>query len=178
MRQHIANGRRENALSSVYSHLDRSAYWRSEADRVKAGLQAAEDEALRLRQEVASLKNKLENRPASLVKKRKKPDEDVILVPRSPKKSRRAGSPERVVQTALGEVIDVEFSQAGEIGMSVAYLMLPLLILQALSCSEACSTSLRLSRQHSGPNRPSLYTTSFVPPRLYRKLFTGKSRGS
>ncbi|KAI5357849.1 hypothetical protein Slin14017_G118620 [Septoria linicola] len=116
LRQHIAKGRRENALSTVYSHLDRSAYWRAEADRVKAGLKAAEKETIGLRQEVAVLKSKLDNRPSSPTKKRKKPDEDIILVPRSPKKSKRAGSPERIVQPPLDHVTDVEFSQAGEIG--------------------------------------------------------------
>lgn len=84
---------------------------------MKAGLKAAEKETIGLRQEVAVLKSKLDNRPSSPTKKRKKPDEDVILVPRSPKKSKRAGSPERAAQAPLDHVTDVEFSQAGEIGV-------------------------------------------------------------
>ncbi|PIA99657.1 hypothetical protein CB0940_02433 [Cercospora beticola] len=116
LRQHIAKGRRENALSSVYSHLDRSAYWRSEAERGRAALRSAEKEAIDLRREIATLKGKLDNRPSSPVKKRKKVDADVILVPRSPKKAKRTASPMRNGPLVTDLTIEEEYSQAGEIG--------------------------------------------------------------
>lgn len=116
LRQHIAKGRRENALSSVYSHLDRSAYWRSEAERGRAALRSAEKEAIDLRREIATLKGKLDDRPSSPVKKRKKVDTDVVLVPRSPKKTKRAASPMRSGPLVTDLTIEEEYSQAGEIG--------------------------------------------------------------
>ncbi|KAM3422631.1 hypothetical protein BST61_g120 [Cercospora zeina] len=116
LRQHIAKGRRENALSSVYCHLDRSAFWRSEAERGRAALRSAENEAIDLRREIVALKSKLDNRPASPVKKRKKVDPDVILVPRSPKKAKRATSPLRIGQMVVDLSTDEEFSQAGKFG--------------------------------------------------------------
>ncbi|KAF2209199.1 hypothetical protein CERZMDRAFT_87171 [Cercospora zeae-maydis SCOH1-5] len=119
LRQHIAKGRRENALSSVYSHLDRSAFWRSEAERGRAALRSAENEAVDLRREIAALKGKLDNRPSSPVKKRKKIDQDVILVPRSPKKAKRAASPLRSAQMVVDLSTEEDFSQAGNIGQSV-----------------------------------------------------------
>lgn len=47
LRQHVAKGRRENAISSVYRHLDRSSFWRSEYERLKDALLAAEGESVR-----------------------------------------------------------------------------------------------------------------------------------
>lgn len=116
LRQHIAPGRREYALSSVYSHLDRSAYWRSRAELVKVDLERAQDEAVDMRREIATLKRKLEERPPNPIKKRKRPDENVILVPRSPRKKKRATSPDRGMQLIVEHPTDAEFSQAGEFG--------------------------------------------------------------
>jgi len=121
LRQHIAPGRRENALSSVYSHLDRSAYWRSRAELVKVDLERAQDKAVDMRREIATLKRKLEERPPNPIKKRKRHDEDVVLVPRSPRKNKRATSPDRGMQLTVEHPTDAEFSQAGEFG---AYLLL------------------------------------------------------
>lgn len=121
LRQHIAPGRRENALSSVYSHLDRSAYWRSRAELVKVDLERAQDEAVDMRREITTLKRKLEERPPNPIKKRKRHDENVILVPRSPRKNKRATSPDRGMQLTVEHPTDAEFSQAGEFG---AYLLL------------------------------------------------------
>ena len=103
-------------MSSVYAHLDRSAYWRSRADLVKADLERTQDEAVDLRREVASLKRKLDNQQSVPVKKRKKQDPDVILVPRSPKRARRTVSPERGLTFTSEHPTDDEFSQAGELG--------------------------------------------------------------
>ncbi|EMF15929.1 uncharacterized protein SEPMUDRAFT_38996 [Sphaerulina musiva SO2202] len=116
LRQHIAPGRRENALSSVYSHLDRSAYWRSRAELVKVDLERAQDKAVDMRREIATLKRKLEERPPNPIKKRKRHDEDVVLVPRSPRKNKRATSPDRGMQLTVEHPTDAEFSQAGEFG--------------------------------------------------------------
>ncbi|KAK4546368.1 hypothetical protein LTR36_002045 [Oleoguttula mirabilis] len=118
LRQHVAKGRRENAISSVYRHLDRSSFWRSEYERLKDALQAAEGESVDLRREVDTLKAKVENaRPVTTTKKRKKVDEDVVMVPRDPKRTKRDASPTRGV---LGTTVDVErdfdFADVGEIG--------------------------------------------------------------
>ena len=111
LRQHIARGRRENALSTAYRHLDRSSYWRSEYERTKVALKVGESETLDLRLEVDALKIKLENARAAVTaspaKKRKKVDQDVIPVPRSPKKVKQTVEP---VQT------DLDLTNLGEIG--------------------------------------------------------------
>lgn len=106
-------------MSSVYAHLDRSAYWRARADLAKAKSERTQDEAVDLRRELASLKKKLDDRPSSPVKKRKKPDTDVILVPRSPKRTKRAASPDGGGPTTFDHPTDAEFSQAGEFGESL-----------------------------------------------------------
>ncbi|KAK5113753.1 hypothetical protein LTR85_010770 [Meristemomyces frigidus] len=116
--QHVAKGRRENAISSVYRHLDRSSFWRSEYERLKETLLAAEGESVDLRREIDTLKAKVENaRPVSPTKKRKKVDENVVMVPRDPKKARRDASPRRALPDTN---VDIErafdFSDVGEIG--------------------------------------------------------------
>lgn len=58
-------------------------------------------------------------RPASPTKKRKKQDEDVILVPRSPKRNKRDGSPARNGAAGIERGTDAEFGEAGEVGKLV-----------------------------------------------------------
>lgn len=57
--RHVAKGRRENALSTAYRHLDRSAYWRAECERIKEDSRIAQEERLEALREIDSLKTKL-----------------------------------------------------------------------------------------------------------------------
>ncbi|KAK4910303.1 hypothetical protein LTR49_020984 [Elasticomyces elasticus] len=119
LRQHIAKGHRGNAISSTHRHLDRSSHWRSEYERVKDALRTSEGEAVDLKMEVEKLKARVESAKAaaSAPKKRKKADEDVILVPRSPKRAKRDVSPGR---KGGRDDVDVEkefdFAEVGDIG--------------------------------------------------------------
>ncbi|KAK4888876.1 hypothetical protein LTR27_012275 [Elasticomyces elasticus] len=119
LRQHIAKGRRENTISSSHRHLDRSSHWRSEYERVKDALRISEGEAADLKMEVEKLKARVESAKAvaSAPKKRKKADEDVIPVPRSPKRAKRDVSPGR---KGGRDDVDVEkefdFAEVGDIG--------------------------------------------------------------
>jgi len=108
LRQHIAKGRRENALSAVYRHLDRSAYWRSECERMDASRQAAEARETDALREVDLLKARIEIMNASVASstKKRRADPDVVLYPRSPKRGRRTASPARSV--VADEVLDVD----------------------------------------------------------------------
>lgn len=117
LRQHIAQGRRENALSSVYRHLDRSAFWRSEFDRMKNALQASEAQAVDLQLEIEKLKTKVEHLKSNApTKKRKKQDIDTIPVPRSPKRPKRESSPPRALSAAVDFSFEAEYHDAGELG--------------------------------------------------------------
>lgn len=107
IRQHIAKGRRENALSTVYRHLDRSAFWRTECERANASLQAAQDRETDALKEVELLRSRIEVMKASPSKKRRA-DPDVVLYPRSPKKGRRTVSPARGI--GEGDVLDDEIA--------------------------------------------------------------------
>ncbi|RMY03222.1 hypothetical protein D0867_10766 [Hortaea werneckii] len=71
-----------------------------------------------LQREVEVLKGKLETaRLSKAPKKRKKIDEDVVPVPREPKRARREASPPRSTQTPYVDVEnDFNFSDTGEIG--------------------------------------------------------------
>lgn len=72
-----------------------------------------------LKREIDVLKAKLAEsvRQASPVKKRKKAvDEDVVLVPRSPKRSKRDVSPSRSGVVPIEAINDFDFSTVGEIG--------------------------------------------------------------
>ncbi|KAK5136925.1 hypothetical protein LTR08_001432 [Meristemomyces frigidus] len=115
---HVAKGRRENAISSVYRHLDRSAYWRAEYERVKDAVREAEAESVDLKREVEVLKAKVESAKAvQPAKKRKKVDEDVVLVRRDPKRVKRDVSPAgRVVGGAVDVEREFDFRDVGEIG--------------------------------------------------------------
>ncbi|KAI7262899.1 sure-like protein [Hortaea werneckii] len=118
LRQHIAQGSRDQALSSVHRHLDRSSWWRGEYERTKEALNAAQDKTVDLQREVEVLKGKLETaRLPKATKKRKKVDEDVVPVPRDPKRARREASPPRSAQNPYVDVAsDFAFSEIGEIG--------------------------------------------------------------
>ncbi|KAI6855792.1 hypothetical protein KC338_g8705 [Hortaea werneckii] len=118
LRQHIAQGSRDQALSSVHRHLDRSSWWRCEYERTKEALDAAQDQTVDLQREVEALKGKLETaRLPKPAKKRKKVDEDVVPVPRDPKRARREASPPRSAQNPYVDVAsDFAFSEIGEIG--------------------------------------------------------------
>ena len=103
----------------MYRHLDRSSYWRSEYERLKGSLKTAENECLDLRREVDELKAKVESgKPSSPAKKRKKADEDVIPVPRSPKKSKRDASTAKLQAVSAGAIADFDFNDIGEVGRS------------------------------------------------------------
>lgn len=71
-----------------------------------------------LQREVEVLKGKLETaRLPKPSKKRKKVDEDVVPVPRDPKRARREASPPRSAQNPYVDVAsDFAFSDMGEIG--------------------------------------------------------------
>ncbi|KAI6878351.1 sure-like protein [Hortaea werneckii] len=118
LQQHIAPGSRERALSSVHRHLDRSSWWRGEYERTKEALTAAQEQTADLQREVEVLKGKLETaRLSKPTKKRKKIDEDVVPVPRDPKRAKREATPPRNPQNPYVEVeSDFAFSKIGEIG--------------------------------------------------------------
>lgn len=118
LRRHVSKGRRENALSSTYRHLDRSAFWRSEHDRATSALKASEQEAVQLRLEIETLKAKVEKLKANApAKKRKKQDIDTIPVPRSPKRAKRESSPTRAIPSLLDFSAEhAEYHESGKIG--------------------------------------------------------------
>lgn len=120
LRQHIAKGRRSDALSSSHRHLDRSSHWRSEYERMKDANEAAEKNLADLKVENEKLKQGLEkSRSTSPVKKRKnQPDEDVILVPRSPKKQKKAGASSSFGLDAVELATSIDLNEVEEIGMS------------------------------------------------------------
>ena len=116
--QHGAKGRRDQALSSTYRHLDRSSYWRSEYERMKEACKTSEGSVTDLKLENESLKQELlKSRPTSPAKKRKKEsDEDIILVPRSSKKQRQSMSSSETTFSHLELVADLNWGQIGEFG--------------------------------------------------------------
>ncbi|KAI7226172.1 hypothetical protein KC330_g8909 [Hortaea werneckii] len=118
LQQHIAQGSRAQALSSVHRHLDRSSWWRGEYERTKEALNAARDQTVDLQREVEVLKGKLEiARLSKAPKKRKKIDEDVVPVPKEPKRARREASPPRSTRSPyVDPESDLNFSEIGGIG--------------------------------------------------------------
>ncbi|KAK6430959.1 hypothetical protein LTR95_012881 [Oleoguttula sp. CCFEE 5521] len=104
LRQHIAKGRRENALSAAYRHLDRAAYWRAECERRDLALRVSEAATMEGLREIEMLKakNEILKTNAAVPAKRKRVLADVVPVPRSPKRARRDHSPAR------GSVIDLD----------------------------------------------------------------------
>ena len=116
LRQHIAKGRREDALSSVHRHLDRSSFWHSEYKRVSDLLQSSEAERIDLKLEIDRLKAKAEtSKAANPTKKRKKADEDVVPVPKSPKRGKAEAAQRNAVPRSNVDA-DFEFSHLGEAG--------------------------------------------------------------
>lgn len=91
---------------------------------MRDALRASEGESVDLRREVDALRTKLENAKPSTgaTKKRKKAlDEDVVPVPRSPKKAKRDASPARRGRAPDVDVErDFDFSDVGEIGECIA----------------------------------------------------------
>ena len=77
----------------------------------------SENHCVDLRLELGAMKAKLESaKPCSPAKKRKKADEDVIPVPRSPKKAKRDVSPAKRGATSSEASDDFDFASLGEIG--------------------------------------------------------------
>lgn len=110
----MARGRQADSISSRHRHLDRSSFWHAEYERIRECLTKSEDEARDLRRENEVLKNKGgAPRPGTASKKRKKQDEDTILVPRSPKKPKRAVSP-----TSLAPLDIAGYGELGEVGVN------------------------------------------------------------
>ncbi|KAK3721561.1 hypothetical protein LTR37_003117 [Vermiconidia calcicola] len=117
LRQHVAKGRRENAISSVYRHLDGSSYWRSEYERVKDAMKAAEGENADLKRQMEDLRTSIESsKSISPAKKRKKPNEDVVPVPRSPKQPKHERSPTKSASAATEAFADLNIAELGEAG--------------------------------------------------------------
>ena len=80
-------------------------------------MHVAESETVELKKEVDQLKAKLESfKQSSSTKKRKKPDEDVILVPRSPKKAKRDSSFSKATAIPVDIWSDNEYTAYGEAG--------------------------------------------------------------
>jgi hypothetical protein len=111
--RHVAKGRRENALSAAYRHLDRSAYWRAECERAKTDCRAAEEAKLDALREVDLLKSKLEFAKTAAVagSKRKRQNGDVVPYSREVKKGRKDAEEKRGV--FLGGLV-IEEVDAGE----------------------------------------------------------------
>jgi hypothetical protein len=111
--RHVAKGRRENALSAAYRHLDRSAYWRAECERAKTDCRAAEEAKLDALREVDLLKSKLEFAKTAAIagSKRKRQDGDVVPYSREVKKGRKDAEEKREV--FLGGLV-IEEVDAGE----------------------------------------------------------------
>ena len=85
---------------------------------MKDACKIAERSVVDLKLENDSLKQELhKGRPASPAKKRKKqPDEDVIPVPRSPKKQKQAAPSLETLYNAVALAADLDLGQIGEIG--------------------------------------------------------------
>lgn len=122
LRQHVAKGRRENALSAVHRHLDTSAFWRAEYERLKGALDSADDERLRLKLEIDRLRASGDaEQPTAAPKKRKKQaDAGVVPVPRSPKRTKQHLAPEPAELTPLSVDAGFSFYHLGETGKPIA----------------------------------------------------------
>jgi hypothetical protein len=120
--RHTAPGRRENALSAAYRHLDRSAYWRAECERAKTAYRAAEDARIEALREVDFLKAKLEiARSAGTGAKRKRADADVVPYSREVKKGRKDAQEKREVWLG-GIVVEEVMVEEGNGGGESAFL--------------------------------------------------------
>ena len=89
---------------------------------MKDALKAAEGENVDLKRQIDTLKARPDKSiPNSPQKKRKKPDEDVILVPRSPKRLKQNASAARVSISVDGLTADFDFAEVGEVGKFLLY---------------------------------------------------------
>ncbi|CAK4030157.1 Hypothetical predicted protein [Lecanosticta acicola] len=117
LKLHIAKGRRQDAVSTVHRHLDRSAFWRSEYERMKDSFKSVEDEATDLRREIVVLKSELNAaKPASSTKKRKKGVEEDTPLPRPAKKGRIIALPVKTILMPFDHPSEIELSESGQIG--------------------------------------------------------------
>ena len=147
LRTHIAPGPRAAALSSTHKHLDRAAYWRGEYERSRDYFRESEAETAELRREIEGLKVRLakareDGGAAGGKRKRGKVvDEDVVLVPRSPKKAKVQG----VEGTEVAR--DFDFAGVGQSGMYLTLLFSATMRLidhaQAIFCCAVSTTSTR-----------------------------------
>lgn len=98
--------------------MDKSSYWRSEYERLKDALAAAENEKSDLKLEVDRMKAAADTaRPANPAKKRKKQnDEDTVPVPRSPKKIKADAVPKASTLTPFNVDTGFNFVHLGEPG--------------------------------------------------------------
>lgn len=151
LRLHIAKGSRAGAVSSTYQHLDRSAYWRSESERMQSTLKNTQDEVVDLQREIGILKAKLDvAKLSNPTKKRKKNDDETIPYPRSPKKSKPDASSARNGAVALFDsTTEAEFSQAGEIGEQALFFRVVHTNKQTRQCSSPQSVPHACHSQES-----------------------------
>ena len=118
---------------------------------MKDALKAVEGDNIDLNREIDALKVKLENsKPQGGQKKRKKPDEDVVPVPRSPKRSKQDVSSIKGVTGTIDSTADFDFTSIGEVG-KVSYLF------------DCFGMLLTNSRQHSDAKLLSSTCTSQKP---------------
>ena len=120
LRQHGAKGRRADTLSLSHRHLDRSSMWRSEYERVKKACKEAEKQLAKLKAENDRLKQDPgKPGPASPTKKRKKePDEDVMPVPKSPRKQKQTPSSSASELGYVEVATSIDWSEMKGIGKS------------------------------------------------------------
>lgn len=113
LNRHVAKGRRENALSAAYRHLDRSAYWRAECERAKADYRAAEEARIEALREVDSMKTRLDAAKVAggAGAKRKRANGDYVPYSREIKKGRKDADEKREV--FLGGLV-IEEVELGE----------------------------------------------------------------
>ena len=118
--QHVAKGRRADTLSSTHRHLDRSSMWRSEYERMRGAYKEAEEQLAKLKAENDKSKQEAgKTRPASPTKKRKKEaDEDVILVPRSPKRPKQHSSSSGSGLSSVQVATSIDLNDMEEMGTS------------------------------------------------------------
>ena len=84
---------------------------------MEAAWKECKDQALDLAIEVSALKSKIDSaRPTIQAKKRKRPDESVVPVPRSPKKSKVERSPAKHPSASCDAVSEFDFPDLGEVG--------------------------------------------------------------
>lgn len=113
LNRHVAKGRRENALSAAYRHLDRSAYWRAECERAKADYRAADEARIEALREVDLMKTRHDAAKGAggAGAKRKRANGDYVPYSREIKKGRTNADDKREV--FLGGLV-IEEVELGE----------------------------------------------------------------